>query len=758
MKRHLQALLAPALLAALVIVFLWPVILPPAGQAPPGDDIVAQFYPWSRIFVEGLRHGHLVLWNPYSFLGMPFQADPQVAVFYPVTWLFAAMDAGAVFGVALALHLWLAAFGMYALARTFDVSRPGALLSSITFAFGGFVASKISVGFHGVFATLAWMPWAMAALHWAWNRKRIGRAALAGLPIALSGLAGSTPFFQFTLIAVAALGLYLVARSWLASGRREAMRAAAQLALAVGCGLLIGAAQLLPAFELARAATRASEATYEFASGRPLPLTHLLMLFAPDIFGAPTGPVKYWGAEWYHEMQVYLGVAPLALALVAMWRGDRRKWFFVGLGGAALIYALGAEGFMHTLFYRFIPGIGLMRLPARGSVLLALSASVLAGMGWDEWTRHANESRAPSMPGTRGLALMGVFAIAAGLFAFVEATLRAGDSTASARLMQVTGQSLRFVALLGLTYLVLRWRWRGGSRQVFAIATCALTLFDLWSFGGKFVFTQPLAPNSAWWPLADRVMTGDRAQYRVLEYGLDIVPGTNDHILFRFQNLNAYNPLMPRDAVELTEVNHGLEPKLLDMLAVRYILLDEKTTIDATAYREVARERGTIVYKRPNPQPRAFIVHQIQVAPHDQVLARLTDPAFDPRREAVVEAPLNCPLATNAATESVKLARDDLDSVTFQAQAATDGLLVMSDTFYPGWRAYVDGQPTFVVRANYALRGICLPAGNHEVVFRFEPVLLRVGIVLSVIGLAVMMTALVMAARSAISEVRDAGT
>jgi uncharacterized membrane protein YfhO len=85
-------------------------------------------------------------------------------------------------------------------------------------------------------------------------------------------------------------------------------------------------------------------------------------------------------------------------------------------------------------------------------------------------------------------------------------------------------------------------------------------------------------------------------------------------------------------------------------------------------------------------------------------------------------------------------------------------LLVMSDTFYPGWRAYVDGQPTSVVRANYALRGICLPAGNHEVVFRFEPVLLRVGIVLSVIGLAVMMTALVMAARSAISEVRDAGT
>jgi hypothetical protein len=154
-KHIAHALLVPDLLAVLVIIFLWPIIVPPAGQAPPGDDLVAQFYPWSRIFLEGLRHGHLVLWNPYSFLGMPFQAQPQSAEFYPLTWLFAVLDAGQVFGIALAFHLWLAAFGVYALARTFDVTRPGALLSAITFAFGGFLTSKIMVGFHGVFATLA---------------------------------------------------------------------------------------------------------------------------------------------------------------------------------------------------------------------------------------------------------------------------------------------------------------------------------------------------------------------------------------------------------------------------------------------------------------------------------------------------------------------------------------------------------------------------------------------------------------------------
>jgi hypothetical protein len=740
MRRIADSLFVPVLLAVLVIVFLWPVILPPAGQvagtpSTQGSDIVAQFYPWSRIFVEGLRRGHLVLWNPYSFLGKPFQADPQPAELYPVTWLFAVMDAGAAFGVALAFHLWLMAFGMYALARTFGVSKPGALLSGITFAFSGFVTSKIFVGFHDVFATMAWLPWAMAALRWAWSGRRVGWAALAGLPIALGGLTGSPAFYQYTLVAVAALGLYLIARSWRESGRREALRATALVALALACGLLIAAVQLLPTLELTQASTRAGSETYEFASDRPFPITHLLMLLAPDIFGPPVGSGKYWGADWYHELQIYLGIAPLVLALVAMARGDRQKWFFIGLGGTALVYALGPEGYLHMLVYRFAPGIGLVRLPSRANVLFMLSASVLAGLGWDVWTADAERDRAQSLPGQRWFAPIGAVAVAAGLLAFVEASVRASDATANARLMQVASQSLRFAVLLGISYVVLRWRWRGGTQSAFIVATLALTLLDLWSVGGKFTFTQPLGPNSSWWPLADRVMAKDRSEFRVLEYTYSIMPGTNDNILFHLQSLNGYDPLMPRDSVELTEINYGLEGKLLDMLAVRYIVIREETTIDATGFRQLAHEGNIIVYERPNPQGRAFMVHQVQVAPHDQVLARLVAPTFDPRAAAVVESPPGCPLAGGPGADTVTLVRDDLDQVIFQAHAASDGLLIMSDTFYPGWRAQVDGKTVPIVRANYALRGICLPAGDHQVVFRFEPTTLRVGALLAGIGL-----------------------
>jgi hypothetical protein len=732
MKRVADSLLVPVALAVLVVVFLWPIILPPAGLAPPGDDIVAQFYPWSRIFLDGLRHGRLALWNPYSFLGMPFQAQPQSAEFYPLTWLFTALDAGKVFGIALAFHLWLAAFGVYALARTCDVNRSGALLSGLTFIFGGFVSSKIFVGFHDIFATMAWMIWALAALQRAWRGRSFRRAALAGLPIALSALAGSMTFFQYTLIAIGAMGAYLISLSWRDHGRREAAYAAGQVALALICGLFIAAVQLLPTFELARWSSRAADVTYAFASDLPLPLSHLLMLAAPDIFGAPNSPVKYWGAPWYHEIQMYVGILPLVFALMAVRRGDRRKWFWVALGGGALLYALGAEGFLHTLFFRFVPGIGLMRLPARASVLFTLSLSMLAGLGWEEWTRGANPS---GLPRSRPFEWAGVLGMATGLLAFIEATFRSGDATARAQLVQVASQSWRFAALLGLTYLVLRWRWNRTSRPAFLAATFALVLFDLWSFGGKFVLTQPLQPNSTWWPLADRVMASDRANYRVLEYGFNIIPGTNDHILFRLQSLGGYDSLMPSDTVDLTEVNYALEPKLLDMLAVRYILINDKTVIDASDYHEVTHdvEDGVVIYER-KPQKRAFIVHQLQVTPHGEMLARMTAPAFDPRRTALIESSPGCALADAPGKDSVTLASDELDRVTFKVHAASDGFLVMSDTFYPGWQADVDGRRVPVVRTNFALRGICLPAGDHEVMFSFEPVMLRVGIGFSAIG------------------------
>jgi len=748
MKRIAEILLPPALLAALVIAFLWPVILPPAGQVTSGDDIVAQFYPWSRIFLDGLRHGQLALWNPYSFLGIPFQAQPQSAEFYPLTWLFAAqsVDAGKVFGVALALHLWLAAFGVYALARTFDVNESGALLAGITFSFGGFVTSKIYVGFHDIFATMAWMTWSLAALHWAWRTRSFRRAALAGLPIALSALAGSMTFFQYALIALGAMGLYMVISSWRDGGRREATHAAGQVVLALSCGVLIAAVQLLPTLELSRWSTRAGNATYEFASSLPLPTTHLLMLVAPDIFGAPVGPVKYWGADFYHEIQMYVGILPLVLAFMAVWRGDRRKWFWIALGGGALVYALGAQGGLHTLFYRFVPGVNMMRLPARASVLLTLSLAMLAGLGWEEWTREAKPA---GVIKARPFSIAGILALAIGLVALLEATLRANDVTARAQLMQIVSQSLRFAALLGLTYLLLRWQWHRTSRPAFVVAAFALVLFDLWSFGNKFVLTQPLKPNSTWWPLADEVMTKDRAGFRVLEYGFLINPGTNDHILFRLQNLNGYDSLMPSDAVELTEVNYGLEPKLLDMLAVRYILLNDKVTIGTEDYHELVHdtEHGIIIYER-KPQKRAFVVHQLLVAPHSEALARMTDPAFDPRKTAVVESPSGCALSDPPGKDSVTLANDETDRVTFHVRAASDGFLVMSDTFYPGWRASVDGKATSVVRANYALRGICLPAGEHEVAFWFEPTTLKVGTVLSVIGLLIVATSVLKWKRS----------
>jgi hypothetical protein len=162
-------------------------------------------------------------------------------------------------------------------------------------------------------------------------------------------------------------------------------------------------------------------------------------------------------------------------------------------------------------------------------------------------------------------------------------------------------------------------------------------------------------------------------------------------------------------------------------------------TIDTSGYREAARDpaSGAIIYERPTALPRAFIVHRLDVAPHADALARMVGAAFDPRKTALVESPPNCALADAQGQDSATLASDEFDRVTFDAHATSDGFLVMSDTFYPGWRAEVDGKPADVVRADFALRGVCLPAGDHRVVFIFDPATLKVSAILSIMGLAI---------------------
>ncbi|MFQ5594491.1 MAG: YfhO family protein [Anaerolineae bacterium] len=146
------------------------------------------------------------------------------------------------------------------------------------------------------------------------------------------------------------------------------------------------------------------------------------------------------------------------------------------------------------------------------------------------------------------------------------------------------------------------------------------------------------------------------------------------------------------------------------------------------------------IFERLAPLPRAYVVYAAEHIPDDaQAVRRLLDGSFDLRNAVVTANQLDLPTeAATPATPAEIVAYEDT-RVVINVSAIQQGLLILGDQFYPGWQAYLDGRPATVYRVNHVMRGVVLPAGDHQVVFRFAPASLRVGGRLSLAGLVVLL-------------------
>jgi hypothetical protein len=153
-------------------------------------------------------------------------------------------------------------------------------------------------------------------------------------------------------------------------------------------------------------------------------------------------------------------------------------------------------------------------------------------------------------------------------------------------------------------------------------------------------------------------------------------------------------------------------------------------------------QQGVWIYENPNVLPRAFVVHRAQVVPAAELLDRLNAQDFNPWTTVLLESPLPDEQARQLAAAPWRsgsvahITRYDLHDVEITAEMQAPGVLVLSDQWYPGWQVTVDGVDAPLLRTDYALRGVFVPAGTHQVAFRFRPLMLYFGLALAGITLA----------------------
>ena len=645
--------------------------------------------------------------------------------------------------------------GQAAVGGRLAVSRPASLVAAVAFMFSDFFV--IHFGNLNLIAVTAWLPLVFLGAYRALTDRSLGWALFGGAALGMAALAGHAQPLQFILLVLALLTLFCLAtnlqspvsdlQSPSSTRRYYGLKALSLVAALVTIGLGLAALSLLPAIEMV-GYTRRAALSYTEAARYSLPPLALIGWLVPDLFGR--GVEGFWGS-WPRVEVGYLGVLPLVLAAVALARrwDDRRVRFFALLAVLSLVLALGEYTPIHRVAYALVPGFRNLRAPARFVVLTSFAVVALAAFGLDALLRSPKERLVRL---TRRMSV-GAALVAGGTL--VASYLILNRMHPAPERVQVALQGLAiFMVLLGAAVLLLVARVRGwlSARTTGALAVI-LVAGDLILLGsGVDVGRQDPTANFRR-PRIVEFLQSDPSLYRIEvrpeAWGWWSPDAALLHGLYDVGGI--YNPLRLSDYQLFWESLTDRATRLYDFLNAKYVIAPRDFALPWDKFAPVLEDGELAVFLNRQALPRALFVYEARVvADHVAAFQALHASDFDPTRTVILEreslpssaVPSLVPSLSRGPSRDhsanqppsppqLSIASYRLNELVVDVTTPAPGYLVLSEVWYPGWKATVDGQPAPVLRANFAFRAVPVPAGSHQVRLVFAPWTWRVGLAVS---------------------------
>ena len=719
-----------ALLLGLLILATFPGVL--LGSATFVIRDFAMFsYPVAFFHRQCFWRGELPLWNPLSHCGVPFLAQWNTLTLYPLSLIYLLLPLTWSLSFFCLAHLFWGGLGMYFLAQRWTHHRLAAGLAGVIFSFNGLSLNFLMWPSH--IATFSWLPWVVWLAQPAWREggKRVVWAILAG---ALQMLAGGPE----TIVVTWLILFVLACGDWI---QERELRSRLVLRF-LGMGILVSlvcAAQLLPFLELLAHSQRDSgysATTHNWS----MPFWGWANFLVPLFRTSPTRQGLFMQNGQYWTSSYYAGIGTMWLAAVAVWRvRDWRVRAMAALVLLGLVLALGDATLLYRGLRACFPGLGFVRYPVKFVILILALAPLLAAFGV---AALGGQSR----PGGRFefigallmLLLVGVIVALDWKASLPDdawrATWQSGLSRAAFLVLAFLFTSAllwsdgRRRVLLGCFLLVLFWldfvthtptQNPGAKPSVYAPgwARAQLALHPEPILGGSRVLLAPAALEFLRYnPLAglEETYLRNRLAIRV-----------NCNLLDELPQIDGFFSLTPREISRVTALPYDHPergfPRLLDFMGV------SQTTIPGKTLDWVPR---------PTAMPLVSTGQQPVFADDRTTLDALSHTNTDLRQ--IVFLPLAARGSISATQQTVARILDTRfanQSISIQTEAATASLVVISQTHYPAWKAYVDGRTATIWRANYAFQALEVPAGRHRIRVVYEDKKLLAGAVLSGLGL-----------------------
>ncbi len=762
----------------------WAESVPAGSVQNPGfnPDFCLSYYPRRVILAEAWEKKEWPFWNPYSFCGTPFLADIQAGVFYPVNWLLLPLDPIDQFPPFLFFHMAWGGIGIFLLMRRLGVPGPIAWGGGIAFVLNEYFVKNL--GLPTFLATASWVPWVFLATENLFSGVTARRIALLSLAWALLFLAGQPQIAIHTFYAAVLFVIFRVLPGGF--GKRPEWGVGSLvvgLALAAALALLLASVQLIPTAGLAARSARTSFSYATILSGAFHPVDALRML-VPDFLGTSLNYTSWSnlfprGNSHFLRISFSALFAGTPLVFLALWgavaKGSWRRALPVTV--ILLLFAALAFGTPLSRFaYDHLPGFRFSRID-RAGLFLIFAQFILAGLGAAHLARVRGRA-------SRLFGLICLLLIAGGV-AWVEryapyapyylGSYKALPPPASISPEQFGEmiQKTRLAALYGGISVVAAFLLP--MRLPLLVIPFLLTVLQLFQFGipygGTKERTAVYEETDSIRALRASLNEGEQGGGRLIRFKRNVggyyhfssvlPPSTN--VPFHLRDAQGYNALSERTVGEALQAclekdmysngmwsgkrilapndKSSLGHPILDLLSVRAAVTALPQTVGrlqavtASGW-DLKGRKGFRRWENGEALPRARMVPHGTGMDEETVRKILVEGAFVPGREAywVGEGEVG---DSNSFPGAVRLLSDSWNRMLMETESVGEQLLVVADTYSPGWKAEIDGSPAPILSVFGLIRGVVVPPGRHEVMMSYEPPHFRWGVLATLSGLLI---------------------